>query len=84
MISSSRTQISRASRLITLYNAGLRLRNSDGDDTLSLLHLNASTLATLNSLSRDIPMKESPKWLRWNCGECAFRTAFKKGNIVEE
>jgi hypothetical protein len=34
--------------------------------------------ATFNSLSRDIPMKELPKWLGWNCGEYAVRTAFKK------
>ena len=34
--------------------------------------------ATFNSLSRDIPIKELPKWLGWSCGEKAIRTAFKK------
>jgi hypothetical protein len=34
--------------------------------------------AIFNSLTRDIPMKELPKWLGWNCGEYAIRTAFEK------
>lgn len=34
--------------------------------------------ATFNSLSRDIPIRELPRWLGWTCGEKAIRTAFKK------
>jgi hypothetical protein len=34
--------------------------------------------ATYNSLTREIPIKELPKWLGRNYGEKAIRTAFKK------
>jgi hypothetical protein len=34
--------------------------------------------ATYNSLTREIPIKELPKWLGWSCNEKAVRTAFKK------
>ena len=34
--------------------------------------------ATFDSHSRDIPMRELPRWLGWSCGEKAVRTAFKK------
>ncbi len=33
---------------------------------------------TQSSFTRDIPWAELPRWLEWNCGSTAIRTAFKK------
>jgi hypothetical protein len=77
----SRTQSLLASRLITPYGTVQHPKKQRCGRHALLTTPQRKHLidwATFNSLSRDIPRKELPKWLGYNCGEYAVRTAFKK------